>query len=185
MARVQYRFIPNTQYDAQSRDFVMKAELQFFALPEDAEALLAFAEDKVDAIEDRQRFIIGDCEISFTAGIVQDDILLVGAVAIDTGPVDNSCRDQERAKAAYRSIRKWIKKNYSNRLYSYNLEGERKETAARNHWISPAAAAWKKTNSERLLKLYDTSPIAFDIMIVSKQMGEIKPVANNKVRGHG
>ncbi len=163
----------------------MKAELQFFALPDDIDEMLAVVRDEVDAIEDGGRLRIGECDIQLTAGAIQGDHLLVGSVAINTGPVDEPCKDQEKAKAVYRSIRKWIKKHYSNRLFSYQLEGNRKETAARNHWISPAAVAWKKEAPARLLKLYATSPLAFDIMVVSKQMGEIKPVSSNKVRGHG
>ena len=163
----------------------MKAELQFFAMPEDAEELLAFAKQKVDAIEDNMRLIVGDCQLVYTAGIIQDDILLAGSLVINTGPVDDSCADQERAKAVYRDLRKWFKKNYSNKLNTYMLEGERSDSAARNHWISSTAKTWKQADGKRLLKLYDTSPVAFDIMVVSKKMGKIIPVESNKVKGHG
>ena len=169
----------------------MKAEIQFFALPEDAESLLAFASKKVDNIvtdtdmKGNSHLIIGDCEIIYTPGTIQDDILIVGSVSINTGSVDDTCEEQERAKAVYRHLRKWIKKNYSNKLNTYMLEGPRNDAAARNHWISPAAKKWVKQNASRQLKLYSTSPIVFEVMVISKQMGEIKPVESNKVRGHG
>ncbi len=126
-----------------------------------------------------------DCEIIYTAGLVQKDVLLAGSFAINTGPVDDTCADQERAKTVYRDVRRWFKKNYSNKLNTYMLEGARKDTAARNHWISASAKAWVSEDACRLLKLYDTSPVAFEIMVISKQMGEITPVSSNKVRGHG
>ncbi|MEE9351384.1 MAG: hypothetical protein V3U78_03930 [Thiotrichaceae bacterium] len=167
----------------------MKAELQFFALPNDAEATLIFAKTKVDNIETNaeniSHLIVGDCELIYTAGEVQDDLLIVGSLAINTGPVGDTCADQERAKAVYRDLRKWFKKNYSNKLNTYHLEGDRKDAAARNHWISPAAKVWKGEVSDRMMKLYDTSPVAFDVMIVSRQIGDLVPVESNKVRGHG
>ena len=163
----------------------MKAELQFFAMPDDAEEFLAFARDKVDSIENNHRLVIGDCKIIYTAGVIDDTMLLVGSIAINTGTVDNSCADQERAKAVYRSLRQWFKKTYSNKLSTYSLDDSEKVALARNHWISPAAIAWKKADSQRLLKLYDTSPIVFALLKISKLIGKPVPVASNKVRGHG
>ena len=163
----------------------MKAELQFFAMPDDAEEFLAFARDKVDSIENDHCLVIGDCEIIYTAGVIDGMMLLVGSIAINTGTVDNSCAAQERAKAVYRSLRKWLKKNYSNKLSTYSLDDSEKVALARNHWISPAAIAWKKAKSQRLLKLYNTSPIVFALLKISKLIGKPVPVASNKVRGHG
>ncbi|HHL19504.1 MAG TPA: hypothetical protein ENJ33_07195 [Thiothrix sp.] len=163
----------------------MKAELQFFAMPDDAEEFLAFARDQVDSIKDNHRLVIGDCELIYTAGVIDDKVLLVGSIAINTGTVGNSCADQERAKAVYRNLRKWLKKNYSNKLSTYSLDDSEKVALARNHWISPSAIAWKKAESQRLLKLYDTSPIVFTLLKISKLIGKPVPVASNKVRGHG
>lgn len=166
----------------------MKAELQFFAMPDDAEILLAVANDYVDSIElkdSSHRLVIGDCEIIYTNTILQQKTLLVGSVAINTGTVDHACADQERAKKIYRNLRQWLKKNYSNKLSTYSLDGSEKIALARNHWISPAATKWKKQDSERLLKLYDTSPIVFELLKISKKMAKPVPVSSNKVRGHG
>jgi hypothetical protein len=166
----------------------MKAELQFFAMPDEKSEVLAFVEDKVDTIQemDNQRhLIIGDCKLVFTGSSIQEDMLIVGSIAINTGTVDDSCADQEKAKAVYRKIRNWFKKGYSNKLCTYSLEGDRDDGVARNHWISPAAIEWKKEDKSRLLKLYDTSPIAFDIMVVSKKIGKLVPVESKNVRGHG
>lgn len=170
----------------------MKAELQFFAMPDDADVLLAFAKNKVDSIEvlnnenaQQHRLVIGDCDILYTASTLQDHMLLVGSVAINTGPVNHSCKDQERAKTVYRRLRKWLKKNYSNKLSTDSLDGSEKVALARNHWISPAAVAWKREDQQRQLKLYDTSPIIFELLKISKTIGTPVPVASNKVRGHG
>ena len=166
----------------------MKAELQFFALPNDSDEVLATVKDTVDAIETQKgntRIIVGDCELVYTPGALEGRLLIVGSLAINTGPVDDSCADQERAKKVYRHIRNWFKKNYSNKLYTYMLEGDKNETAARNHWISPSASAWVQEDKERQLKLYDTSPLVFDIMVVKNTMGKLVPVESNKVRGHG
>lgn len=163
----------------------MKAELQFFAMPDDVEEILALVQSKIDAVEYKHRFIIGDCEVAYKAGILQDNILLMGSVTINTGEVSNSCAAQERAKSVYRLVRKWMKKHYSNRLNTYQLTGDRKDKAARNHWISPAATLWKNADEKHELKIIENSSTAFDIMKVSNLMGEIKPVSSNKVRGHG
>jgi len=163
----------------------MKAELQFFAMPDDAEEFLTFAKDKVDSIENNHRFVVGDCEILYTASVIDNVMLLIGSVAINTGTVDNSCVDQERAKSIYRSLRKWFKKNYSNKLSTYSLDDSEKVALARNHWVSPAAIAWKKADSQRQLKLYATSPIVFELLKISKLIGKPVPVSSNKVRGHG
>ena len=120
-----------------------------------------------------------------TPGSLEDSMLIVGSLVINTGPVDDSCADQERAKKVYRRIRNWFKKNYSNKLYTYMLEGDKNEAAARNHWISPSASAWVQENNDRQLKLYNTSPLVFDIMVVRNTMGKLVPVESNKVRGHG
>jgi hypothetical protein len=163
----------------------MKAEIQFFSMPDDAGEILALVKNKIDTIEEGSRLLIGDCEVNYTSGTIKNNLLLMGSLAINTGPVDNACADQERAKAVYRKIRKWLKKNYSNRLNTYQLEGERKDAAERNHWLSPAAAEWVKAADGRLLKITENSMTAFEIMNVSNLMGEIKPVSSNKVRGHG
>jgi len=166
----------------------MKAELQFFALPNDRDDVLTLIKDKVDAIETQEansHLIIGDCELVYTPGSLEGSMLIVGSLTINTGPVDDSCADQERAKKVYRHIRSWFKKNYSNKLYTYMLEGDKNETAARNHWISPAATAWVQEDNDRQLKLYDTSPLVFDLMVVKNTIGKLIPVESNKVRGHG
>lgn len=172
----------------------MKAELQFFAMPDDTKETLAFTKGKVDTIEKVEgqdndlsifRLVVGDCELIYTPNVIQGDMLLVGSIAINTGTAEDSCADQERAKAAYRKIRNWFKKDYSNKLCTFNLEGDRDDGVARNHWISPAAIQWKQENETRLLKLYDTSPMAFEIMVVSKKIGKLIPVESKKVRGHG
>lgn len=163
----------------------MKAELQFFAMPDDAEEFLAFAREKADSIENNHRLVIGDCEIFYTAGVIDNTMLLVGSVAINTGTVDNSCADQERAKAIYRSLRQWVKKNYSNKLSTYSLDKSEKVALARNHWISSAATTWKKADSQRELKLYASSPIAFALLKISKLIEKPVPVASKKIRGHG
>ena len=163
----------------------MKAELQFFAMPDDVEEILTLVQAKIDTVEYKHRFIIGDCEVAYKAGIIKDHILLMGSVIIDTGSVGNSCAAQERAKSVYRTVRKWMKKHYSNQLNTYQLTGDRKDKAARNHWISPAAAAWKTSNENHLLKIIEHSPTAFEIMQISNLMGDIMPVSSNKVRGHG
>ena len=169
-------------------EYFMKAEIQFFAMPDDVETLLEQVKDKVDRIETNNSescLLIGDCNVIVTAGTLQADRLIVGSVAINTGLADDACADQERAKAIYRQLRKWLKKNYSNKLKTRMLEGKDKVSAARNHWLSPAAKEWSLADSKHQMKLYDTSPIVFEVMVVSKQMGEIKPVSSNKVRGHG
>jgi hypothetical protein len=163
----------------------MKAEFQFFALPDDVNEVLALVSHKVDSIEANQRLQIGDCEVIYIAGAIKNNALIMGSLVINTGSVDNACASQERAKSVYRILRKWFKKNYSNRLNTYQLTGDRKEKAARNHWISPTAAKWKAQDSRRLLKVTENSQVAFDIMVVSNLMGEIVPVSSNKVRGHG
>jgi len=163
----------------------MKAELQFFAMPNDVEEILALVQSKLDAVEYKHRFIMGDCEVAYKAGILKENILLMGSVVIDTGTVANSCAAQERAKSVYRMVRKWIKTHYSNRLNTYQLTGDRKDKAARNHWISPAAAVWKNLDEQHELKIIENSSTAFDIMKVSNLIGEIVPVSSNKVRGHG
>ena len=163
----------------------MKAELQFFAMPDDVEEVLALVKHKVDVIENNHRLVIGDCEVHYNPSVINDNILLMGTVAINTGTVADSCAAQERAKSVYRTLRKWLKKNYSNQLNTYQLVGDRKDKAARNHWISPAAIAWKAENEAHLLKVLENSQTAFNIMQISNLMGEILPVSSNKVRGHG
>ncbi len=166
----------------------MKAEIQFFAMPDDINEVLTLIDAKTDAIVKKgesTHLIIGDCKLDYTSGSLQENRLIVGSLAINTGPTDDSCADQERAKKVYRFIRSWFKKNYSNKLYTYMLEGNKNETAARNHWVSPAATAWRQDDENRQLKLYDTSPLVFELMVVSKAMGELIPVESNKVRGHG
>lgn len=166
----------------------MKAEIQFFAMPNDINEVLALIDDKTNTVEKKgesTHLIIGDCKLVYTSGSLQKNRLIVGSLSINTGSADDSCGDQERAKKVYRFIRNWFKKNYSNKLYTYMLEGNKNETAARNHWISPAATAWKQKDKNRQLKLYDTSPLVFDLMVVSNAMGELIPVESNKVRGHG
>jgi len=169
----------------------MKAEIQFFALPDDVQVLLSLVKDKVDsihAVENVQHqscLVVGDCQIIITAGTIQENMLIVGSVAINTGPKEDACADQERTKSIYRDLRKWLKKNYSNKLKTFSLEADNKVSAARNHWLSPEARIWSLADDSREMKLYDTSPVVFAVMVVSKQMGEIKPVSSNKVRGHG
>jgi hypothetical protein len=163
----------------------MKAELQFFAMPDDIDEILALVNDKIDFIEDNHHWLIADCEVTYKAGVIKGNVLLMGSIAINTGSVDNSCVAQERAKAVYRTVRKWMKKHYSNQLNTYQLVGERKDKAARNHWISPAAAQWKTENPANVLKIIEKGAMAFEIMQVSRLMGEVVPVSSNKVRGHG
>ncbi len=162
----------------------MKAELQFFMTPKDTEDFLRFTQDKVDAIEEARHFIIGDCEIHHEASLLSNDTIFIGRINIDTGDINHHCKDQERAKAVFRTLRNWLKKHYTCKLSTASLDDPDKRSMSRSHWLGPDAKRWKeKDASNRLLRLSTTSPATFDVAKISKLMGEIVPKKSRKKRG--
>ncbi len=155
--------------------FSMKAELQFFMLPSDIEAFVHFAKDHVDSIQSNQYFMVGDCELRFQPSKLIENTLTVGTLSIDSGGLDNGCKDHLRANNSYRALRKWIKTHYDNRLSTWS-EGEmHKMKRTRNQWLAPNAKIWKQENKEAVMRFSKTSPIFFDIAPEFSTMGGIEP----------
>ena len=162
----------------------MKAELQFFMTAKDMSDFLQFAQDKVDIIENSQRFVIGDCEINLEPSLITDNTIFIGHINIDTGSNDQSCNDQERAKSVFRSLRNWLKKNYTCKLSTATLENKDKQSMSRSHWLGPDARRWKEEDENKhLLRLSQTSSAIFEVAKISKLMGEIIPKESKKKRG--
>ncbi|HIO93269.1 MAG TPA: hypothetical protein EYG68_10580 [Leucothrix mucor] len=156
----------------------MKAELQLLMLPSDAEAFLNFAKNHVDAIEDNQRLIVGDCELTFQASEQSGHTLFVGRLNINSGGLDDGCKDSTRANNIYRELRKWVKKNYDNRLSTWEEGKEEKMGRTRNQWLAPDAKAWKQSNTDAEIRFSASSTVYFDIAPEFSNMGGIEPKGN-------
>ena len=153
----------------------MKAALQLLMLPSDVQVFLDFAKDHVDSIDAEQRLLVGDCELIFKASEQHENTLFVGSLSINSGGLDDGCKDSNRANNVYRELRKWIKKNYDNRLSTWEEGKKDKMGRTRNQWLAPDAKAWKQKNADAEIRHSPTSIVYYDIAPEFSSMGGIKP----------
>ncbi|MCK5917553.1 MAG: hypothetical protein KAG34_03970 [Cocleimonas sp.] len=155
----------------------MKAELQFFMLPSDAEDFINFAKDHIDTITADNDLVIGDCILSFQGSELIENTLTVGTLSVDSGGLDNGCSDHLRTNKTYRTLRNWIKNKYDNRLSSWVETQESKMGRSRNQWLAPDAKSWKQQNDDAIMRFSTRSPVFFDIAPEFSNMGGIEPSA--------
>jgi hypothetical protein len=153
----------------------MKAELQFFMLPSDAEDFINFAKDHIETITADNNLAIGDCILEFQPSQLTENTLTVGTLSIDSGGLDDGCSDHLRANKAYRTLRNWIKDKYDNRLSTWVETQESKMGRSRNQWLAPDAKSWKQENNDAVMRFSLQSPVLFDIAPEFSRMGGIEP----------
>lgn len=153
----------------------MKSELQIFMLPSDVEAFINFAKDHIDTITPNQCFTVGDCELGFYPSKMVENTLMVGTLSVDSGGLDDGCKDHLRANKAYRTLRKWIKANYDNRLSTWSEGMEHKMGRTRNQWLAPDAKQWKQSNEDAVMRFSQHNPVLFGIAPEFTTMGGIEP----------
>lgn len=152
----------------------MESELQFFMTAKDQDEFLEIAKPLVDSInpeEDFYIFEIGGCTMKFTPSKIESnssgDTMYTGKLRIDTFLGSGiACKEEERAKRAFKKLRSWMKKNYWSRLAYLNKKKKNKLTPSRAYWVGPNAKDWKEANSEQhIFKLSATSWMIFEIGI--------------------
>jgi hypothetical protein len=153
----------------------MKAELQFFMLPSDVETFIGIAKEHVDTIETDTDFNVGDCLLAFQPSKQHESTLIVGTLSVNSGGLDEGCKDHLRANKAYRALRNWIKQHYDNRLSTWEEGKEDKIGRTRNQWLAPDAKCWKQDNDDAVLRFSHSSPILFGIAPEFVTMGGIEP----------
>ena len=152
----------------------MDAEIRFFMTDEDEEEFFTEVNKHVDQIittdnstdNDKQRLLMGDCELLYTRTLAEGNTLYSGVLEIRTKNIniETACKDQMRAAKVYKKLRNWIKKNYWSRLAYINKTKKDQLMPTRIHWLAPQAKKWKEADPENhLLKLSKTSWMVFDI----------------------
>ncbi len=145
----------------------MDAEIQFFMTEKDEADFLDFVKVHIDEIENhgpQMKFRMGDCELLFSASVMQKNKLYIGRLEIRLGNPDENFESAERAKTTFRKLRNWIKKNYYSRLAYLNKKKKDKLTPSRVHWLGPDAKKWKQKHPEHNeLRLSKTSWMIFEI----------------------
>ncbi|HFC92833.1 MAG TPA: hypothetical protein ENJ51_08485 [Leucothrix mucor] len=153
----------------------MKAELQFFMLPSDAKDFINFAKDHIETITADNHFAIGDCLLEFQPSELIENTLTVGTLSINSGGLDDGCRDHLFANKTYRILRNWIKDHYDNRLSSWIETQESNIGRTRNQWLAPDAKRWKQQNNDAVMRFSLQSPVFFSIAPEFSNMGSIEP----------
>ncbi len=152
----------------------MDAEIRFFMTEEDEKEFFEVVNKNVDQIinadskgdNTKQRLLVGDCELLYTATLAEANTLYTGVLEIRTTNINIAiaCKDEMRAGKAYKKLRNWIKKNYWSRLAYINKTKKDQLMPTRIHWLAPQAKKWKEADPENhLLKLSKTSWMVFDI----------------------
>lgn len=152
----------------------MKAELQLFLLASDRAAFIDYVKDHVDEVESG-RFWVGDCEILFKSPEVINNTLFVSKLSLNSGGLDDGCKDSGRANAAFRTVRKWVKKNYDNRLCNWEAGAKEKMGRTRDQWLAPDAKAWVQSDEEAAMRFSEKSAVFFDIAPEFATIGGIVP----------
>ena len=67
-----------------------------------------------------QCLYIGECILKLTPSYFDGDILYTGKIVINTGTIDEHCKEADRAQKVYRKLRNWMKKHYWSRLAYLN-----------------------------------------------------------------
>ena len=161
----------------------MKAEIQLLTLATDTKVFIEFASHHVDAIEDNQRLIVGDCEIIYRPSKQDGSRLFVGTLSINSGGLDDGCKDSNRANNVFRELRKWIKKNYDNHLCIWEEGKKDKMGRTRNQWLAPDAKAWLQSNDDAEVRHSASSTTLYDLAPEFKTIGGIEPSGKFKPRG--
>lgn len=147
----------------------MRSELQFFMAHEDE---LEF-ERQVSAIEGAQivrgqhydQILLGNVPIQYARSQMFDITLTAGRIAIATHGLggEQNYPAPAVAEAAYKKLRAWLRKNFSNNLicFSENLPLEtRVVQPIKNFWLGQHAARWLEEN-KGTLRQFKTGAVVF------------------------
>lgn len=161
----------------------MKAEIQLFMTATDSEEFMSLVDELVNSVKEVDGsflFMIGDCEIVYTPSVLSGFTLSAGSIAINSGGIDKGCKQRLKADGIFKKLRKWIKKNYTNRLCTWTGGDTDKVSRVRDFWIGPDARQRKESDNELLLRLSLASSTFFDMAPDMSIMGDITPKEKKK-----
>lgn len=144
----------------------------------DAEVFIDHVEKLVDSIKENGEsslLIIGDCQIVYTPSILSENTLSAGSIVIDSGGIDEGCKQHLKANSVYKNLRKWIKNNYYNRLCTWTEGNADNSSRSRDFWLGPDAKQRKEHDNTMVLRLSFTSSTLFDLAPDMNIMGDITP----------
>lgn len=156
----------------------MKAKIQFFMTPSDAEVFINHVEGLVDSIKEKDgssMFILGDCQIIYIPSVMSENTLTSGSIEIDSGGIDEGCKQRLKANDVYKKLRKWLKNNYYSRLCTWTEGDADKASRTRDFWLGPDARQRKENDNEIELRLSFKSNTLFDLAPDMNIMGDITP----------
>jgi hypothetical protein len=132
----------------------MRSECQFFMAKEDEVAFLRFAEEKCGLSLHDQWLKSSRCPaggIQFLPSKKFGEELTAGRIALATADLGGISTEAPELEKIYRALRRYIQKNFSNKLAAYT-DGQKSKYTYRDLWLGPCAQAWLSTTSGGVLR---------------------------------
>lgn len=158
----------------------MRSQFQFFMTTEDEPEFVSIAEEMSDDIYRRSNFLwflrVGDCPIQLLRSRVQDGELISGRIAIaTTGPKTTTYKSAIEGERAYKRLRNWMKKSYSNEMTCRNVRIENSETDIKTMWASQRVIELMQSDSPPALKQRPGGFVVFELRNRAEQADAPKP----------
>ena len=163
----------NTLGTVQTRENAspLRSECQFFMHPEDEAEFLAHASARhaLSVVgEGGSACLVGpQGSVQFLRSHLSETAISAGRIAIATTGLDGEClfpETSEELERAYRELRRWLQKRYSNDLVCFNecapLE-QRVVAPCRNVWLGPHTLHWLETMPGANLRQFIDGPVIF------------------------
>jgi len=135
----------------------MRSECQFFMAKEDEVAFLRFAAEKYGLSLHDQWLKSSTCPaggIQFLPSRKFGEELTAGRIALATvkpGGTSLFSTEAPELEKTYRALRRYIQKNFSNKLAAYT-DGQKSKYTYRSLWLGPCAQAWLSTTPGGVLR---------------------------------
>ena len=149
----------------------MRSQFEFFMTGEDEKEFLSMAgglTDSIDRQSDTQwHFLVGDCPIQFLRCELHSNEFISGRIAIATSGFGISWESGNAGEKAYKRMRNWLKKSYSNKMTCRNIHIESSTMELKNFWYSHRVADLHSRNPDLALKQVPGGYVVFEPLLTN------------------
>lgn len=116
----------------------LNAQIEFFMNLADESEFVAYAEpfaDSIDRRSDIQWFLtVGEYQIQLLRSQSFEQVVVCGRISLRTVAGDIGA---ESVESLFNKLRRWLKKNYDNKLTVRNVNISNSTNVCRTHWVGP------------------------------------------------
>lgn len=141
---------------------------------EDEQEFVGVAQEMADTVDRHSEcewfFRVGDCPIQLLRCRNQNGELISGRISIATSGFGINYESGSDGEAAYKRLRSWLKKTYSNELTCRNVRIANSQMDIKYFWVSPRVIELIEEDTSLTLKQIPNGPVVFELKKRAEQV---------------